>query len=209
MKRIVLLAVTLLISFHSYSQTAAEADTTTYGYIRIDSTLQGEIEGEISKWTEEHKDSTFQGGLMDMEIFSNDSEVFSTYKKDKVQFFFPFTDETEKDSIIQIVGSTGTPTEGYGFHIYIRNMECIVVFQVRKDGNLIFKNTKKGKTYMSYALTKTQYHLTLTKMPSFKKGEIIEGLVELRGYPYYEKGVKGDDKKSVNIIANFKTPPIQ
>src|SRR5438067_2003111 len=122
--------------------------TTTFNYL-IDTTLKGEIENEIDTWEVKNKPQKLKGGLVGIEIFTNDVESFSTLNKDKFEFFFPFINCNEKDKIIDIVGTTGTQSEGLGFRILIHKKECLVFFLVKNDGHNIFKNTKNDTTYRS------------------------------------------------------------
>ena len=206
------LTMLLFLFQFSYSQTfgipQSEDDTSTTVSYRIDTTLKAEIEQEMNTWKEQNKHKKFEG-LMDDEVFINDVETSSTYKKNKEEYFFPFVDLNEQDSTIQIVGTSGTPKFGSGFRIIIHKTECIVLYLIKYDGNNIFKQKKNDSAYKSYVMVRTQYHLTLTQMPLFKKGEIIQGRIELRSYSFYSKGKSEDKKMNVNIFANFTTPPLK
>jgi hypothetical protein len=84
MRNAFLLAMLLFLFQFSYSQTfgnpQSEDDTSTKVSYRIDTTLKAEIEQEINMWKEQNKHKKFVG-LMDDEIFINDVETSSTFKK--------------------------------------------------------------------------------------------------------------------------------
>ena len=196
----------VMVQFVVAQKAISKDDVSTTKYFKIDTTLKKEIELERINWEIMNPLKKFAGGLMNVEIFVNDKESFSTYGKDKIEYFFPFQTVNEKDSVILIVGAFGTQTENSGFEIYIYKNECLVFFVTKKDGDQIFK--RKNENYKSYVKTPTQYHLTLVRKPTFKKGEIIEGLVEMRSWVYYVKTTKGDEKRNVNIFAYFRTKPL-
>lgn len=96
---------------------------------------------------------------------------------------------------------------GYGFELKLFGDSCIVAPYGLSDGE-IYKYNKTDTKYVNLIKLSSKSHkVFLSKHPSFREGEIIEGYVELDSYPFYYKGLNG--KFSIEVKAYFKTDAVK
>ncbi len=209
---IIILPFFLICNFSFAQNKISTEDTTSTLYYKIDTTMKSQLDSERVIWEKKYYPVKIRGGLLDIEAFMNDKEYFASVEKDKIEFPFLVNKVDEKDSSILIVGAIERESGGKtAFQIYIQKEKCYVfLIEMNKDENSIYKKHKKDHEYSSSIKVGTQYQFALTKSPSFKKGEILQGIVLLRSFDYFMKAKKGEEHlMNTNLFAYFKTPPLE
>ena len=95
---------------------------------------------------------------------------------------------------------------GYGFELLLFKDSCIVASFAISDGK-IYKYNKSDRDSISFIpLPSISQKVTLSKKPSFQKGEVIAGKVEIKSVPFYYTDLEG--KFRIELVAHFKTAPL-
>jgi len=143
----------------------------------------------------------FATGQMKIRLFVNDSLFFDTYDKDENLEFFTMT-FIEKDTI-QIIGFFGMFV-GFGFYLDLFKGGCSITHLVKSDAEIYKIN--KSDTSLTYKLSVpcSERKLTLVNKPTFRKGEIIQGIIELTSQDYWEVANGHENKYRVQLKAYFK-----
>jgi hypothetical protein len=96
----------------------------------------------------------------------------------------------------------------FGFQIYLFNDTCIVK-HFNASNNKIYKSNKSDSLINKISIGCKSYKLTLANKPKFKKGEILEGKIELISNEYYVWVEKEEKRCEVILIGYFKTELFQ
>jgi len=190
-----ILIFTLLFSLTSCLQ--AQQDNTNY-----------KVDGNI-KETVDNQTSSTNGvamGHMEVKMFENDSLIFDSYGKDKKLEFFTMT--TIKNDTIHIIGFAGM-FAGFGFYLDLFKDSCTITHLAKSDAEIYKLN--KSDTTLTFGLSvpcpyKT---LTLVNKPTFKEGEIIEGIIELTSQDFWEVANGHEKKYRMQLKAFFKTEGVK
>lgn len=195
-KSLLFISVLFLIGMNSCKQ----AHKRTYnGAYYIDDS----IKGQISKKVKSLNGVTMTS--MDFRIFENDSIIGDTYADGK-SIDECITKASLVGDTINITGFLGL-FAGFGYQIALFKDTCIVRHIVKSDAE-IYKLKKTDPLTFGIPVPCKTYTLTLTKKPSFKKGDIVEGIVELTSDEYYEVTSNGEKKYKVQLTGYFSTRPL-
>jgi hypothetical protein len=108
---------------------------------------------------------------------------------------------------INITGFMGM-FAGFGYQIALFKDTCIVRHFMKSDAEIYKLNKTDSLTFGVSVPCKT-YKLTLTNKPSFKKGDIVEGVIELMSDEYYEVANGNERKYKMQLTGYFKTEPLE
>lgn len=165
----------------------------------VDNNVKKQVEKEVS---------SFNGiifGAMDFKMFENDSLIADTYSKGKsIECITMTTLDGDTANIAGFVGISAA----FGFKIALFKDTCIIRFFESSD--FIDTTTKPDSSiFVGGSLPCKTYKLTLANKPQIKKGEIIEGIIELTTDDFYQvsNGIK--TKNKVYLKGYFKTEPLQ
>ncbi len=139
---------------------------------------------------------------MDIKIFENDSITWDTYATGK-SIDECFTTASVDNNTINIVSFLGL-TAGFGYQIQLSKDTCIVTYFTKTDAE-IYKLKKTDLLAFGVTVPCKNYKLTLVNKPTFKKGESIEGIVELTSEEYYEVNNGNEKKYKMQLTGYFKT----
>ena len=185
-----------LIALYSCEQTQKPIDNGNYV---VDNSI-------ISKVEEKVKSS---GGVtrssMDFKMFKNDSIIADTYSKGK-SINECITIASLEGDTINIKGFLGM-TAAFGFQIVLFSDTCIIRHFMKTDVE-IFKYRKTDSLSFSVLVPCREYRLTLVNKPTFKKGDIIEGIIELTSDDYYEVVDGEENKYKMQLTGYFRTEPL-
>ena len=96
---------------------------------------------------------------------------------------------------------------GWGFQLVLVKDSCIAASFGLSDGN-VYKYNKSDVDSMSFILLpNVSQKVTLSKRPSYQKGEIISGAIELKSVPYYYAVLDGEFR--IELKSYFKTAAIK
>jgi hypothetical protein len=96
---------------------------------------------------------------------------------------------------------------GYGFELALFRDSCMVASFGISDGK-IYKYNKSDRDSISLIpLPSTTHKVILSKKPSFQKGDIVAGKVEVKSVPFYYTQLEGVFR--IELVAYFKTAPVE
>lgn len=142
---------------------------------------------------------------MDVKFFENDSLVYDTYSKRKSIDECMIYGSLEGDTI-NIIGFAGM-FAGFGYQIALFKDSCIVRHFAKSDEE-IYKLNKNDSLNFGVSVPCKTYKLTLTEKPTFKKGEVLEGIIELTSEDYYDVANDKETKNKIQLTGYFKTDPL-
>jgi hypothetical protein len=158
----------------------------------------------VDKKVRSFNGSTF--GSMDFKMFENDSIVGDTYSKGKSINECISMASLEGDTI-NITGFLGM-TAAFGYQITLFKDTCIVRHFMKTDAK-IYKYKKTDPLNFGVSVPCTAYKLTLISKPTFKKGDVIGGIIELTSDDYYEVANGSENKCKMQLTGYFKTEPLE
>ena len=196
-KILTLLSLTLLVSLSSCAQT--QKRTVNRAYI-VDSSIKNKVEKKVKSF------SGITMNSMDFKMFENDSIIADTYAKGKSIDECMTISSLEGDTI-NITGFLGM-TAAFGYQIALFKDTCIVRHFMKTDVE-IYKYKKTDSLNFGVSVPCKTYKLILVNKPTFKKGEVIEGIIELTSNDYYEVSNGNENKFKMQLTGYFKTEPLE
>jgi len=142
---------------------------------------------------------------MDFRMFENDSIINDTYAEGKSIDECMTMTSLDGDTI-NITCFLGM-TAAFGYQIALFKDTCIVTHFIKSDAEIYKLNKSDSLTFGVSVPCKT-YKLTLAGKPTFKKGDIVEGIVELMSDEYYEVANGNEKKYKMQLTGYFKTEPL-
>jgi hypothetical protein len=143
---------------------------------------------------------------MDFKMYENDSLIADTYATGKRIDECMTMTSLEGDSI-NITGWLGI-SAAFGYQIVLFRDTCIVVHFAQSDAE-VYKLREHDSLEFGVIVPCKHYTLTLSEKPNFKKGQVLEGVVELNSEDYYEVA-NGEEKRcKVQLTSYFRTAPIE
>ncbi len=143
---------------------------------------------------------------MDFKMFENDSLIGDTYATGKSIDECMIMALQEGDTI-NITGFLGM-TAAFGYEIALFKDTCIVRHFMKSDVE-IYKLKKTDSLKFGVSVSCRSYKLVLTEKPTFKKGAVIEGMIELTSDDYFEVADGQENKYSMQLTGYFKTAPVE
>jgi len=107
---------------------------------------------------------------------------------------------------ISITGFMGM-FAGFGYQVALFRDTCIVRHFIKSDAE-IYKLKKPDSLTFGVSVSCVTYKLILTNKPTFKKGDIVEGIIELMSDDYYEVANGNERKYKMKLTGYFKTEPL-
>ena len=196
-KFLTLLSLTLVVSSSSCAQTQKRTNNSTY---IVDSSIKNKVEEKVK---------SFRGitmNSMDFKMFENDSIIADTYAKGKSIDECMTISSLDGDTI-NISGFLGM-TAAFGYQIALFKDTCIVRHFMKTDVE-IYKYKKTDSLNFGVSVPCQTYKLILANKPTFKKGEVIEGIIELTSDDYYEVSNGNENKFKMQLTGYFKTEPLE
>jgi hypothetical protein len=187
-----IISTLLLIAFTSCGQAPS-------AYV-IDPSIKTLVHKKVTSFN----GSTFTS--MDFKMFENDSIVADTYTKGK-SFDECLTQTSLDGDTINITGFTGM-FAGFGYQIALFRDTCVVRHVIKSDVE-IYKLNKTDSLAIGIFVPCVTYKLTLTNKPNFKKGDVLEGIIELISNEYYEVANGNERKYKMQLTGYFKTEPLE
>ena len=191
-------ATLLIVAFvSSCRQSSKPIDNGSY---IIDNSVKSKVDKKIKSHNGINTSS------MDFKLVQNDSLVIDTYAEGKsIDECMTFT-ELSGDTI-NITGFAGM-FAGFGYQIALFRDTCMVRHFAKSDAE-IYALHKNDSLNFGVAVPCKTYKLTLSERPTFKQGEVLEGIIELTSEDYYEVA-NGDSKKcNVRLTGYFRTDPLE
>ena len=188
--------ILLLIALSSCGQTQEPIDNGNY---TVDYSIKTKVDNKVK---------SFNGAIMtsmDFRMFENDSIVVDTYSKGK-SIDECLTMASLDGDTINITGFLGM-TAGFGYQIAVFKDTCIIRHFMKTDAE-IYKYKKTDSLNFGVSVPCSTYKLTLTSKPTFKKGDIVEGIIELTSDDYYEVSNGKEKKYKMQLTGYFKTKPL-
>lgn len=141
---------------------------------------------------------------IDLKIFMNDSVVLDTYADRKSL--------EEAIALTRLHGDTLSITGSSKLYVYFSYRidlfkdTCIVSVVTTSDIKDL-KLKMKDPLTDSIRIRSTGYYLMLAKKPTFKKDEIVEGVIDLAGADFYQVVDGKTLKYNINLKSYFSTRP--
>ncbi|MBL1162152.1 MAG: hypothetical protein D8M52_10630 [Chlorobi bacterium] len=187
----------LLVAITSCGQTQKPFDNGSY---IVDNSIKQKVDKKVKSYNGVTMSS------MDVKLYENDSVTADTYSKGKsIDECMTFT--TLDGDTINITGFAGM-FAGFGYQITLFKDTCIVRHYAKSDAE-IYKLHKTDSLEFGVSVPCKTYKLTLSKKPTFKKGEVLEGIIELTSEDYYEVANRGETKCKIQLTGYFKTDPLE
>jgi len=142
---------------------------------------------------------------MDVKIFVDDSLVADTYAEGKMLDECMTRSSLDGDTIH--ISSFAGMFAGFGYQVALFGDTCIVRHFVKSDAE-IYKLKKTDPPTFGIAVPCRSYKLTLVSRPTFKKGDVVEGIIELTSGEYYEVANGSERKYKIQLTGYFKTAPL-
>lgn len=161
------------------------------------------------KVTVDKKVRSFEGVTMtsmDFKMYENDSLIGDTYSKGK-SIDECMTKATLDGDTINIIGFMGM-FAGFGYQIALFKDTCIVRHFAKSDAE-IYKLNKDDSLEFGVSVPCKTYKLTLSKKPTFNKGDVLEGIIELTSDEYYEVANGKESKFRMQLTGYFRTDPLE
>jgi hypothetical protein len=187
----------LLIAFNSCGQPPKGIDNGAYV---VDQSIKAKVDKKVKSFNGVTMTS------MDFKMFENDSIVADTYAKGKSVGECMTMTSLDGDTI-NITGFMGM-FAGFGYQIALFKDTCIVRHFMKSDAE-IYKLKKTDSLAFGISVPCKTYKLTLTNKPTFKKGDIVEGIIELTSDEYYEVANGNERKYKMQLTGYFKTEPLE
>ena len=187
----------LLIVLSSCGQTPKSIDNGAYV---VDQSIKAKVDKKVKSFNGVTMSS------MDFKMFENDSIVADTYAKGKSVDECMTMTSLDGDTI-NITGFMGM-FAGFGYQIALFKDTCIVRHFMKSDAE-IYKLHKNDSLEFGVSVPCKTYKLTLTNKPTFKKGDIVEGIIELMSDEYYEVANGNERKYKMQLTGYFKTEPLE
>jgi hypothetical protein len=143
---------------------------------------------------------------MDFKMLENDSVVADTYAQGKSIDECMMMSLLEGDTI-NITGFMGM-FAGFGYQIALFKDTCIVRYLGKSDVET-YKLNKTDSLAFGVSVPCKTYKLTLVNKPTFKKGDIVEGIIELTSNDYYEVANGKENKYRIQLTGYFRTDPLE
>jgi len=143
---------------------------------------------------------------MDFRMFENDSIVDDTYANGKSIDECMTMSSLDGDTI-NITGFLGM-TAAFGYQIALFKDTCIVRHFIKSDAE-IYKLKRSDSLTFGISVPCKTYKLTLTAKPTFKKGDVVEGIIELMSDEYYEVANGNETKYKMQLTGYFRTDALE
>lgn len=186
----------LLLALSSCRQTPKSNDNGAYV---VDQSIKAKVDKKVKSYNGVTRSS------MDFKMFENDSIVVDTYAKGKSVDECMTMTSLDGDTI-NITGFMGM-FAGFGYQIALFKDSCIVRHFIKSDAE-IYKINKTDSLTFGVSVPCKTYKLTLTSEPTFNKGDIVEGIIELMSDEYYEVANGNERKYKMQLTGYFKTEPL-
>jgi hypothetical protein len=144
-------------------------------------------------------------GAIDYKLYENDSLIIDSHNTGKSGECFNMA-SLEGDTI-NITGFMGM-FAGFGYTITLYKDTCIVRHFSKSDAE-IYKLHKNDSLKFSVWVPCKSYSLTLAEKPGFKKGEVVQGIIELVSEDYYEAANGEERKYKMQLKSWFRTAPAE
>ncbi len=190
------ISLLFLIALSSCGQKPKSIDNSTYF---VDQSIKAKVDKKVKSFNGMTMSS------MDFKMFENDSIVGDTYAKGK-SIDECMTMTSLKGDTINITGFIGM-FAGFGYQIALFKDTCIVRHFIKSDAEM-YKLNKDDSLSFGVSVPCKTYKLTLTNKPTFKKGDIVEGIIELTSDEYYEVANGNERKYKIQLTGYFRTEPI-
>ena len=181
-----------LITLNSCGQTYLSSNNSNY---IIDNSIKSQVDKKVKSF----------GGMtmssMDFRIYKNDSLISDTYTTGKSIDNMTIT--ILDGDTVNIMGFLGM-FAGFGYQITLFKDTCIVRHFAKSDAE-IYKLHKNDSLNFGVSVPCITYKLILSKKPTFKKGEILEGVIELTSEDYYEVANGTESKYKIQLTGYFRT----
>jgi len=189
--------ILVLIFLTACGQTKNRNTNSAY---KIDTKLKDKIEQKVKSYN-----GVTKGSMEKIKIYENDSLIGDSYTNGKS--FESRTMSTLEGDTANITGFLGM-FAGLGFQITLYRDTCIIRHFAKSDAE-IYKLNKSDSLTFGVSVPCKSYKLILVNKPTFKKGDVIEGIIELSSENYYEVANGKENKSRVELIGYFKTEPLQ
>lgn len=192
----IFISTLFLIALSSCGQTPKGFDNCSYV---VDPSIKARVDKKVKSFNGMTMSS------MDFKMFENDSIIADTYAKGKSIDECMNMTSLDGDTI-RIAGFMGM-FAGFGYQIALFKDTCIVRHFAKSDAE-IYKLNKTDSVNFGVSVPCKTYKLTLVNKPTFKKGEIVEGVIELMSDEYYEVANGKERKYRMQLTGYFKTDPL-
>jgi hypothetical protein len=186
----------LLITLTSCGQTQKPIDNGSY---IVDNSIRQQVDRKVKSYNGVTMSS------MDVKLFENDSVTADTYSNGK-SIDECMTFSVLEGDTINITGFAGM-FAGFGYQIALFKDTCIIRHYAKSDAE-IYKLHRNDSLEFGVSVPCKTYRLTLSKKPTFKKGEVLEGIIELTSEDYYEVANGNETKCKMQLTGYFKTDPL-
>jgi hypothetical protein len=186
----------LCLSLISCTQTGSAESKAPY-------TIDPAVKDEVAKKISSVNDIIL--GAIDYKLYENDSLIIDSHSTGKSGECFNMA-SLEGDTI-NITGFMGM-FAGFGYTIALYNDTCIVRHFSKSDAE-IYKLHKNDPLGFNVSVPCRSYSLTLAKKPDFKKGETVQGIIELVSEDYYEAANGEERKYKMQLKSWFRTVPAE
>ena len=186
-----------IITFSSCGQKSKAVDNGAY-------IVDNSIKSQVDKKVKSLNGVTISS--MDFRMYENDSLIGDTYPTGK-SIDECMTMTTLQGDTININGFMGM-FAGFGYQIVLFKDTCIVRHFAKSDAE-IYKLQKNDSLEFGISVPCKTYKLTLSKKPTFKKGEVLEGIIELTSDNYYAVANGKESKYKMQLTGYFRTDPLE
>jgi len=194
--KILYISVLLLIGFNSYGQELKIVETESY---TIDQSVQSKVDDRVTAANDIILSS------MDIKMYADDSLIIDSYASGESLNWCTIISSLDGDTI-SIIGFYGM-FGGFGYQITIYSDTCLIRYFVKADDQ-IYKLNKTDSLSFGISVPCEIYQLTLVNQPTFKKGDVVAGIIELTSYEFYEVMNGREKRYKVQLTGYFRTKPL-
>lgn len=164
-------------------------------------TVDSSIKAEVSKKVKAHSGEPTSSA--DIKIYEDDSLLFDSHNQGK-SIENGTVIASQYNDTISIACDLGT-LSGFGYKILLFKDTCIITHTIKYDADIL-RLHKNDDPVSQLNVPCTAYKLTLSRHPSFKIGESLDGIVEFTTADYYEDINAGKKKCRLQLKGWFRTP---
>jgi hypothetical protein len=169
------------------------------GYL-VDKSVEQKVNSKIGAF---HRKAQ---SFMDFKIYENDSLTWDSQETKKIrdQCMTMTTLEGDTINIVVFLGMAA----GFGYQIALFRDTCMVVHFAKSDAE-IYKLRENDSLEFGVNVPCKHYTLTLSERPNFKKGQVLNGVVDLDSENYFEVANGTEKRCRVQLTGYFRTDPVE
>ncbi|MDR2921117.1 MAG: hypothetical protein LBV72_17355 [Tannerella sp.] len=189
--------IIFLLSFLSFS--CKSEGTGGMGKYKVDESLKKEVERNIGDM------NGFPVGSLELKIYENDVLTFDNFGDDeKGELLFMTSYQGDTMCIIGFAGFT----VALGFYLDLYGDNYELTYMVKSDAEIYKYNEDDERASYKLSVPCSYTSCILTSKPTFTKGDVVSGVVELKSNDFWDLANGRKNKYRVELKAYFQASEV-